>query len=252
MIERHQKAEGTSSAEDCPGVSGYEAPPENTVLVSIERAGSETYRIRSDQLEAIGQKLRGRHHFSVFNSIILPAIVSVVTIVVSSLFQFVSWRNSVALQKATDIADRASESYEKAAGAIGERTYATVIFLPSIRDLVREKHALSAVRLVESPPKAASFDRETSGAGPAASESVAQAGESRATLDRFDLELKKKRFESYYEQLRRWNENYDQRLTDVDYSLDRPILILAGLSLEGVSVYGEKLNKINCDLSLTN
>jgi hypothetical protein len=45
-------------------------------LVFVEKDGADRLKIRSDQLEQIGHKLRG---FSVFNSIVLPLIVSAAT-----------------------------------------------------------------------------------------------------------------------------------------------------------------------------
>lgn len=63
------------------------------------------------------------------------------------------------------------------------------------------------------------------------------------SLNKFDLDLKKHRFESYYDHLRRWNENYDQLLTEVDYALDRPVLLHADKAGEGIRVFAVKLKK---------
>ena len=105
----------------------------------IEQEGTNKFTIQSDQLEQIGAQLRGRREFSIFQSIILPLIVSVATIVLSSAFQYVSWFNSVGLKDATDVADKAARTYETSAAAIGTRHYATVVFLPSLKDLVLAK-----------------------------------------------------------------------------------------------------------------
>ena len=121
-------------------------PPVHDVSVRIEQEGTNKFRIQSDQLEQIGAQLRGRREFSIFQSIILPLIVSVATIVLSSAFQYVSWFNSVGLKDATDVADKAARTYETSAAAIGTRHYATVVFLPSLRDLVQAKAECRAKR----------------------------------------------------------------------------------------------------------
>jgi nitrogen fixation/metabolism regulation signal transduction histidine kinase len=114
-------------------------PPVHDVSVRIEQEGTNKFRIQSDQLEQIGAQLRGRREFSIFQSIILPLIVSVATIVLSSAFQYVSWFNSVGVKDATDVADKAARTYETSAAAIGTRHYAMLVFLPSLRDLVQAK-----------------------------------------------------------------------------------------------------------------
>ena len=114
-------------------------PPVRDVSVRIEQEGTNKFTIQSDQLEQIGAQLRGRREFSIFQSIILPLIVSVATIVLSSAFQYVSWFNSVGVKDATDVADKAARAYETSAAAIGTRHYATVVFLPSLKHLVLAK-----------------------------------------------------------------------------------------------------------------
>ena len=74
------------------------------VLVFVEKDGADRLKIRSDQLEQIGEKLRG---FSIFNSVILPLMVSAATVFFTGLFQYISWTNEVRLREATEIADRA-------------------------------------------------------------------------------------------------------------------------------------------------
>ena len=98
--------------------------------VYVEQEEASKFKIRSDQLEQIGTQLRGRRPFSFFNSIILPIIIGVVTVSVSSLFQYVSWLNSVKVQNATDVIANAERAYEKAADAIGVRQYSTIVFRP--------------------------------------------------------------------------------------------------------------------------
>jgi hypothetical protein len=207
-----------------------QAAPDN-VLVYVEQEGANKFKIESRQLEQIGAKLRGRRRFSVFNSIILPLIVSVATIVFSSFLQYVSWLNSVRLQNANDNAVHAAQTYEKAASAIGKRSYATLVFLPALRDLGRSQPAVP-----------------TTEAGPAP---VTASGAGASPLAKLDGELRKQRFDSYYELLRNWNENYDQIITAIDYDLDRPVLLQAEVASEGVQVSDNKIRQIDCTQQLT-
>jgi hypothetical protein len=190
------------------------------VLVYVEQDETHRFRIQSSQLEEIGSKLRGPRRFSVFNSIVLPLIISVATILFSSIFQYVSWFNSVRIQNATDNAARATDIYEKVAAIIGKRSYATLVFVPAMRDA------------------------EQNGANKTSATTE-------SSLAAFDVGLKKKRFETYYELLRNWNDGYDELLTDVDYNLDRPILLQAGLLSEGIQVSSAKIAKIDCSKRLS-
>src|SRR5712692_6844661 len=97
-----------------------EAPQLNSpdIAVFVEQESTNRYRVLSPQLEQIGEKLRGKQRFSIFYSIILPIIVSAATIIFSSLFQYVSWANSVNTKKAADLAANASSAYENAVQAI--------------------------------------------------------------------------------------------------------------------------------------
>jgi hypothetical protein len=225
------------------------------VLLYIEKGGPETYRIESDQLEHIGAKLRGPRQFSVFHSIVLPLIVSVATVIFTGLFQFISWKNSVAVQNATDVATRAMEASEKVTVAIDRRRYATFLFISSLQDLVSAKvnpgKPQDWVSDVAATTGSGSTGAIASGRIPFARPLVGQS----ASLDKLDLELKRQRFEAYYEQLKRWNESIDQLLTDVFYGLDQPIFsLIAGAPegrKEGIAEFYEKLKKINCEWSMT-
>src|SRR6188472_110880 len=131
-------------------------PSLHEVSLYVEQEGTNKFKIQSGQLEQIGAQLRGRREFSIFQSIILPLIVSVATIVLSSAFQYVSWFNSVGLKDATDVADKAERTYETSAAAIGRRHYATFVFLPSLRDLVLAKaNAVQSARAQANGPLSA-------------------------------------------------------------------------------------------------
>jgi hypothetical protein len=66
------------------------------------------------------------------------------------------------------------------------------------------------------------------------------------SLHKYDLEIKQKRFASYYEQLKLWNENYDRVLSDIEYSLDRPVFAQANKEDQDFRVSRTKFREINC------
>jgi hypothetical protein len=278
-------------------------PPFHEVSVYIEPAGANKFKIQSDQLEQIGAQLRGRHEFSIFNSIILPLIVSVVTVLITSGLQFVSWFNDVRVKEAADVADKAARSYEHAAAAIGTRHYAMLVFLPSLRDLVHAKananaalaqakefrnrqesdaegsllgqiKAIKSKELVYPQPSVPKQVLETKRSLPpqitktkanddpvhpqkraadaersplkAMAQSTELTTDQEISLHKYDLEIKQKRFASYYEQLKLWNENYDRVLSDIEYSLDRPVFAQANKEDQDFRVSRTKFREINC------
>jgi hypothetical protein len=251
-------------------------PPVRDVSVRIEQEGANKFTIQSDQLEQIGAQLRGRREFSIFQSIILPLIVSVATIVLSSAFQYVSWFNSVGVKDATDVADKAARTYETSAAAIGTRHYATVVFLPSLKHLVQAKAddelsararaaSLDARAQAMAAPSAGgqgkrTKDKDLAGAlanakrSPEADRvllSAVTAGaedkkDNDISLHKSALDTKQKRFASYYEQLKLWNENYDHLLSEVEYALDRPVFGQADRKNEDFRIYRAKIRQIDC------
>ena len=251
-------------------------PPVHDVSVRIEQEGTNKFRIQSDQLEQIGAQLRGRREFSIFQSIILPLIVSVATIVLSSAFQYVSWFNSVGVKDATDVADKAARTYETSAAAIGTRHYATVVFLPSLKHLVQAKAdaELSArARAASLDARAQAIvapsaggqgkrtkDKDLAGALANAKRSpeadrvllsaVTPSAEDKKdndiSLHKSALDTKQKRFASYYEQLKLWNENYDHLLSEIEYALDRPVFGQADKKNEDFRIYRAKIRQIDC------
>jgi hypothetical protein len=246
------------------------------VSVRIEQEGANSFRIQSGQLEQIGAQLRGRREFSIFQSIILPLIVSVVTIILSSAFQYVSWFNSVGLKDATDVADKAARTYETSAAAIGTRHYATVVFLPSLKHLVQAKAdaeqsararaaSLKARAEVIVTPGAGGQGKGTRGKDLAAAlasakrspeadrallNAVTQGAEDKkdndVSLHKSALETKQKRFASYYEQLKLWNENYDHLLSEIEYALDRPVFGQADKRNENFRISRARIREIDC------
>jgi hypothetical protein len=235
-------------------------PPFHETSVYIEQEGTNKFKIQSDQLEQIGAQLRGRREFSIFHSIILPLIVSVATIIFSSTFQYVSWFNSVGVQHATDIADKAARTYENSAAAIGTRHYAMLVFLPSLRDLVHAKaNAVLSARAqaqikgikdrdpiqAQANAKKRNLDAEGS-LLKAMAQSTEDTKDNEISLHKSVLDIQQKRFASYYEQLKLWNENYDHLLSDIEYALDKPVFKQAGKKTEDFRVYRAKISQIDC------
>ena len=247
-------------------------PPFHDVSVYVEQEGTSKFKIQSGQLEQIGAQLRGRREFSIFQSIILPLIVSVATIIFSSGFQYVSWFNSVGVKDATDVADKAVRTYENAAAAIGTRHYAMLVFLPSLRDLVHAKaNAVLGARaeanagltaraqgkgirdqvLVNVQTNAKNRNSDAERPLPSAmTQSTEDVRDNEILLHKSFLDIRQKRFASYYEQLKLWNENYDHLLSEIEYALDRPVFWQADKD-EDFRIYRTKMVQINCLNSLS-
>ena len=66
------------------------------------------------------------------------------------------------------------------------------------------------------------------------------------SLHKSALDTKQKRFASYYEQLKLWNENYDHLLSEIEYALDRPVFGQADKKNEDFRIYRAKIKKIDC------
>jgi len=226
------------------------------VLVFVEKDEADRLKIRSDQLERIGHKLRG---FSVFNSVILPLMVSVATVFFTGLFQYISWTNEVRLREATEIANRAMNVSEKVSAAINQRKYATYTFIGSLRDLVLVKieklERLNAENANEqlNRPDITTGARASGDVDPAQSLPKPALPTPAIHLSALDSDLGNKRFKTYYEQLEGWNEGIGQLVTDLEYALDRPIFIHAQAgptgTHEGIGDYWE-LRNIDCLSSL--
>lgn len=233
----------------CGGYIMPNDPPFREVSLYVEQEGTNKFKIQSNQLEQIGAQLRGPREFSIFQSIILPLIVTIATLIFTSLFQYVSWYNSVNLQNATDVAANAERAYEKSAAEIGKRQYAMLVFLPSLRELVKDAKTIveaNAKASVEATGKTSVKNRKTAERSPL---SAFASAPFEIPLHKSDLDIKQQRFASYYKQLKAWNENYDHLLTDIDYAIDRPVFKQAGKQSERV-LYGQ-FHQIKCSTSLT-
>jgi hypothetical protein len=212
------------------------------VTIYLEQEGKNKFKIQTDQLEQIGAQLRGRRKFSIFQSIILPLIVG--GSIFTYFFQYISWSNQVAVQKATEVATKAAHTYENVAGMLHTRLYATLVFLPSLRDMAEDKAKRNIVTSIEQQN---TKKRSTQSSTASASTSAASTEES---LHNHVLDIKKQRFAHYYEQLKLWNENYDRLVSDIEITFDQPVFRQAGV-FEVFPLLRSWLSQINCSNSLT-
>jgi hypothetical protein len=107
---------------------------------SVEKHPDDRYRLYTDpdDLQRIGELLRGKPVFSFFSSIGLPALVTLITIVLGTMvtagLQYISWTNSERLQRAADQANRANTAYNDAITAINRLHYASLVAIPALQD----------------------------------------------------------------------------------------------------------------------
>src|SRR5262249_9834971 len=76
-------------------------------------------------------------------------------------------------------------------------------------------------------------------------------GDDEISLHKSVLDIKQKRFASYYEQLKLWNENYDHQLSDIEYALDRPVFGQIDKNNGDFRISRAKITQIDCSNSLT-
>jgi hypothetical protein len=190
--------------------------PSSDITIAVEREtdGVSRIRIGGDQLKRAAALLRGESGFS-FRTLIPSLIASGATAtVIAGAIQYVSWLNLVRLQEATDTASAATSVYNETAAGIGQRHYATFTFIPAVSDLVNRK-------------------------------SNADVGLSKSAFD-----LDRDRFTSYYQMLTNWNVQYDRLITDVEYSLDRPIFHQADMDSKIKLISSTSTDKVDCDRPL--
>jgi hypothetical protein len=208
--------------------------------IAIESEGGNKYRIRSDHLGQIGEQLRGRRQFP-WLSIALSVIAAVITTLVTGVFQYVSWANSVSLQDATDSWNKASATYESAAAAISRRHYATLLFIPTVRELVRSSGQVYRVTAPATDGKASAMNAVD-----------APNGGHAVSLTTLQQQLLRHRYEGYYAQLKDWNDFYDRTSSEIEHHLDRPIMRHARQSVRTRSSYWHKFEKdLDCSKTMT-
>lgn len=155
--------------------------------VSILIDGDRRFTVRTSDLENIGAQLRGKKSFSIFYSIVVPALAVFVSTGIAQTFQYISWRNDTRLKQATERAEAAKAAYGQASKAISKRYYATLVYLDAALAL-NKKIGLDD------------------------------------TLHNVDLKFNQKSFDDYNDQMKSWSDSYDQILSDIDFYMDRPIL----------------------------
>jgi hypothetical protein len=198
---------------DHPASPKADSPsPSSDITVDVEREsdGRSHIRIGSDQLKRAATLLRGESRFSL-RDLLAGALTVFLATVIASAFQYVSWLNSLRIQAATDTAAAATAVYQEAAAEIGQRQYATSMFIAAVSDLVNRKDGT-------------------------------EVGLSKSAFD-----LDRQRVTSYYQMLTNWNDTYDRLITDVDYSIDRPIFRQAGMAV----ISSTETDKADCKHSLT-
>jgi hypothetical protein len=159
--------------------------------VSVVIDGDRRFIVRTADLASIGAQLRGKKSFSVFYSVAVPIVISLLTVIgatmVGQFFQYVSWRNSITLQQAKDNYDLAKSTYDRASNAMSAHYYAANVYLDAATNLANRKS-------------------DTSG-----------------KFYELDVTLDKQRFDAYFDEMKRWSESYDKIATDIEFNLDRPI-----------------------------
>ena len=172
-----------------PAPSGKEGISPKEVALIIKRAGDAEFRITGNpgEIGQIGDLLRGKSSFSWFNSVILPAGVTILTIVAGLCFQYIGWVNDVRIQATKDIVAKAEGVYSKATNAMDQFYYRTFVVVSAVQDLaIRKANAENSLT---------------------------------STLIKLDND----RVEAYYSALGSWSIGYSQSLSDIEYAFDRPI-----------------------------
>jgi hypothetical protein len=190
-------------------------PDEIALYVDIEH--DKKFRIAgtSHELEQIGDLLRGKQKFSVVNSLVIPALASIITTLVILTFQYVSWLNSVRIQNARNTAVNAEAVYKDVVQKLGQRGYESQFVALFMRELTYggnwQENGLIA------------------------------------SIYTFD-EL---RVASYYKAIADWNYGYDRMITDIAYKIDRPIFEEAQAEKDITKPISDtQLGKVDCTQSL--
>jgi hypothetical protein len=229
-----------------PGESSSQQAHQADVLLYVEQDAPSKFRIESDQLEQIGAKLRGRPRFSAFNSLVLPALVTLLTTVLTGTFQYLSWLNTVRLEAASAIADRATQTFDKASTLVSERRYATLIFIPSVRDLTQPKFVTKAEDPRTNNELNPHHESHTDDAVLVPASDDARHTIETQPLSDANFALERRRYDAYYDLLASWNEGYDQLIADVDDNLDAPIFAYAGIERTPSTNFHKEIASINC------
>lgn len=191
--------------------------PPGEVEIVVEDQKGERFRVRgsTSQIEHLGELLRGKSKNVNIRTVLASVAATLGTILftatIGATFQYVSWLDTVRQQNATDRAMKAAETYEKAAAAIISRSYKSTVYLSAIQEGNDKSKKQTAVK--------------------------------------GDDDDKQKASVAYADEIGNWNEGYDNLLTNIDYSLDRPILRFAEIPVRN-PVSSKQTNRIDCTNSL--
>jgi hypothetical protein len=197
--------------------SGASTRADVSIVIQAQNGARFTVASTTDQLQQIGELLRGKPKGFDRRTVLTSIAVTIGTLFLSSLiggaFQYASWLNSIRLQNATDHAAKAAAVYEKAIAAIGTRRFATISYLQAAQNIVDKKEG-------------------------------AAGNLSKALVDQDQRDMA-----GYSDALKAWNTGYDQMLTDIDYALDQPAFLAAGVSTRNL-ISAKQTEKVDCAFSL--
>ena len=193
--------------------------PGDVTIVVKGTSGAE-FKItgQASDIQKIGDLLRGQPRGWGIRTLAISIGASAATILFSGLigsqFQFSSWANTVTVDNAKERRNKATDTFNEAINAIGERQTAMRAFVTTLQNLV----------------------------------------DSQATSDRnllkFNFELDRVRMTNYYDTLKHWNVAYNALLARIDYDLDRQAYLLAGTN-PGNPVTYTKTKKVDCSKFIT-
>jgi hypothetical protein len=114
-----------------------------------------------------------------------------------------------------------------------------------VRDLAKSQPSAASPNATSNPISGSGTASAT-----ASSENSAAAAQPRPSappIAKANFELENGRYNSYYDQLKQWNEGYDQLIADIDDNLDRPILADAGIPESPVTIFQKQVTTVHCN-----
>ena len=193
--------------------------PGDVTIVVKGTSGAE-FKItgQASDIQKIGDLLRGQPRGWGIRTLAISIGASAATILFSGLigsqFQFSSWANTVTVDNAKERRNKATDTFNEAINAIGERQTAMRAFVTTLQNLVGSQ---------------TTSDRN---------------------LLKFNFELDRVRMTNYYDTLKHWNVAYNALLARIDYDLDRQAYLLAGTN-PGNPVTYTKTKKVDCSKFIT-
>jgi hypothetical protein len=192
--------------------SDESAPTDISIVIQTKDGAQFTVISTPGQIQQIGDLLRGKPKGIDRRTVLTSIAATIGTLFISSLiagvFQYVSWLNSVRLQNAVDHASKAAAVYDKAGLAIGTRNFTTLNYLLAVQNTVNTR------------------------------------GVSHDLMSKVARDQDQKKIAEYVDMRQAWNTGYDQILADLDYTLDRPILLATGQASQ--RIIATQTDKIDC------